>query len=168
MIYAKLHTPYYRYSIENYSLSFNVSGICSGLPIRVKMVEKRMKKLDYLVQELENPKLEGPEDAEITIVSWGSTINIIREAVLHLKEEGITANHLHLKYLNPFHDEVVTKILQKAKTTLCVEQNFTGQLRDYIRMKTGVNIKYKLLRWDGEPIVPSQIVAKVKEVLKNE
>ena len=153
---------------EGTSLASTLAGLPDTLPIRVKMVEKRMKKLDYLIQELEKPKLEGPENAEITIVSWGSTINIVREAVLHLEEKGITANHLHLKYLNPFHEEVVTKILQEAKTTLCVEQNYTGQLRDYIRMKTGVCIEHKLLRWDGEPIVTSQIVAKVKEVVKNE
>jgi len=118
-----------------------------------------------LIHELEEPKLDGPKDADITIVSWGSTVNIVKEAMQYLNENGVSANQLHLKYLNPFHEETVTKILQEAKTTLCVEQNFTGQLRDYIRMKTGISIEHSLLRWDGEPIVTSQIVAKVKEVL---
>ncbi|MBY9001999.1 MAG: 2-oxoacid:acceptor oxidoreductase subunit alpha, partial [Candidatus Heimdallarchaeota archaeon] len=85
-----------------------------------------------------------------------------------LNEEGIQANHLHIKYISPFHAEEVEKILLNSKRKLIVEQNFTGQLRDFIRMKTGVLIEHKLLRWDGEPIVPSQIVGKVKEVVKNE
>jgi hypothetical protein len=49
-----------------------------------------------------------------------------------------------------------------------VGQNFTGQMRDYIRMKTGFNIQFLLNRYDGEPLLPTQIVDKVKEVVKNE
>jgi 2-oxoglutarate ferredoxin oxidoreductase subunit alpha len=151
---------------EGTSLASTLAGLPDTLPIRVKMVEKRMKKLDNIFLEFEEPKLEGPEEADITIVSWGSTKNIVKEAMLFLNGNGIKVNHLHLKYLNPFHKETVTNILQNTETILCVEQNFTGQLRDYIRMKTGVNIEYSLLRWDGEPIMTSQIVAKVKEVLE--
>ena len=127
-----------------------------------------MRKLDCLIKELDPPKLVGSKDAEITLVSWGSTINIVKEAILQLEEEGIQANHLHLKYLTPFHADEVEKILANAKRTLIIEQNFTGQLRDFILMKTGFFIEQKLLRWDGEPLVTSQIVEKVKEVVKNE
>ncbi|MCK4972647.1 MAG: 2-oxoacid:acceptor oxidoreductase subunit alpha, partial [Candidatus Heimdallarchaeota archaeon] len=149
------------------SIASTLAGLPDTLPIRVEMVKKRMRKLDHLIKELEAPKLVGPEDAEITLVSWGSTINIVKEAILQLEEEGIQLNHLHLKYLAPFHTDEIEKILANAKETLIVEQNFTGQLREFIRMKTGIAINNKLLRWDGEPIVPSQIVKKVKEVMKN-
>ena len=110
----------------------------------------------------------GPDDAVITLVSWGSTKNIVKEAIQQLETEDIKANHLHIKYLSPFHSEDVEIILKNAKETLIIEQNFTGQLREFIRMKTGFAINNKLLRWDGEPIVPSQIVNKVKEIVKNE
>ena len=85
-----------------------------------------------------------------------------------MKNEGIEVNQLHIKYLNPFHTAKVTDFLNRASKTLCVEQNFTGQLSDYIRMKTGVSVDFNLRRWDGEPITTVQIVAKVKEVIKNE
>ncbi|MHA1483171.1 MAG: 2-oxoacid:acceptor oxidoreductase subunit alpha, partial [Candidatus Heimdallarchaeaceae archaeon] len=150
------------------SIASTLAGLPDTLPIRVEMVKKRMRKLDCLIDELDPPKLVGPKEADITLVSWGSTINIVKEAILQLKEEEILANHLHLKYLSPFHADEVEKILTNAKETLIVEQNFTGQLREFIRMKTCVSINNKLLRWDGEPIVPSQIVKKVKEVMKNE
>ncbi len=150
------------------SIASTLAGLPDTLPIRVAMVKKRMRKLDCLINELDPPKLVGSKDAEITLVSWGSTINIVKEAILHLEEEGIQASHLHLKYLTPFHVDEVEKILTNAKRTMIIEQNFTGQLRDFIRMKTGIAINNKLLRWDGEPIVPSQIVKKIKEVIKNE
>ena len=124
--------------------------------------------MDVLLKELPQPELYGPKDADITIISWGSTSNIVKEAINILNSNGIKANQLHLMYINPFHSEEVLKILNKAKETLCVEQNFSGQMRDYIRMKTGFNIKNSLLRYDGEPIVTSQIVNEAKEVVQNE
>ncbi|MHA1465315.1 MAG: 2-oxoacid:acceptor oxidoreductase subunit alpha [Candidatus Heimdallarchaeaceae archaeon] len=150
------------------SIASTLAGLPDTLPIRVEMVKKRMRKLDYLIKELEQPKLDGSADAEITLISWGSTVNIVKEAIFQLSEEGITANHLHIKYITPFHTDEVKKILVNSKRRMIIEQNFSGQLRDFIRMKTGVSIEHKLLRWDGEPIIPSEIVGKVKEVVKNE
>ncbi|MCG3216648.1 MAG: 2-oxoacid:acceptor oxidoreductase subunit alpha [Candidatus Heimdallarchaeota archaeon] len=148
------------------SIASTLAGLPDTLPIREEMVKKRMKKLDFILQELEAPKLEGPKDAKLTIISWGSTVNIVRDARKQLEKEGIEVNHLHIRYVLPFHTEEIETILKNAKKTLIIEQNFTGQMRDYVLMKTGVLIENRLSRWDGEPIVPSQIVGKVKEVLK--
>lgn len=153
---------------EGTSIASTLAGLPSTLPIRVNMMKKRMRKMDVLLKELPQPELYGPKDADITIISWGSTSNIVKEAINILNSNGIKANQLHLMYINPFHSEEVLKILNKAKETLCVEQNFSGQMRDYIRMKTGFNIKNSLLRYDGEPIVTSQIVNEAKEVVQNE
>ncbi|TFG10213.1 2-oxoacid:acceptor oxidoreductase subunit alpha [Candidatus Heimdallarchaeota archaeon] len=150
------------------SIASTLAGLPETLPIREEMVKKRMRKMEYISEELEKPKIFGEQDAEITLVSWGSTKYIVREAIKHLKDQGITANQLHIKTINPFHTQEVKQILEKTQKVLCIEQNFLGQMNDYIRMRTGFNIQHNLRRWDGEPIVPSQIIAKVKEVLKNE
>ncbi len=151
---------------EGTSLASTLAGLPETLPIREAMMEKRMRKLDYIIKEFKVPTLEGSKDSEITLVSWGSTKNIVKEAMMKLEEDGVKTNHLHIKYVSPFHSEEIEEILKDAKKTLIIEQNFTGQMHDFIRMKTGVNIGHKLLRYDGEPIIPSQIVAKVKEVIK--
>ncbi len=150
------------------SIASTLAGLPETLPIREEMVKKRMRKLDYILEELEVPKIFGEEEALITLVSWGSTKYIVRDAIKLLKEEGIITNQLHIKTINPFHTKETRTLLENSKEVLCIEQNFTGQMSNYIRMKTGFDIKYNLRRWDGEPIVPSQIIAKVKEVLNNE
>ena len=132
------------------------------------MVRKRMRKLDYISDELEKPAIFGNENASITLVSWGSTKYIVREAINILQNEGISANQLHIRHISPFHTKEVKEILKQAKEVMSVEQNYTGQMNDFIRMKTGICIEHHVHRWDGEPIVPSQIVSKVKEVLKIE
>jgi 2-oxoglutarate ferredoxin oxidoreductase subunit alpha len=153
---------------EGTSLASTLAGLPETLPIREEMVEKRMRKMDYILEELEEPKVFGEKDAEITLVSWGSTKYIVREAIKMLKKQGIIANQLHIKTINPFHTKETKEFLENTKEVLIIEQNFTGQMNDYIRMKTGFDIKHNLRRYDGEPIVPTQIIAKVKEVLKNE
>ncbi len=149
-----------------YSIASTKSGLPETLPIREKMVQKRHRKIEVLKNRLEPPKIEGTPDAEVTLVSWGSTKSIVKEAMLQLEAEGITTNHLHFKYIQPFHSDEVKEIFQKTKNSFCVEMNFSGQLRNFIRLEIGYTIPYLINRYDGELIVPSQIVNKVKEVLK--
>ena len=52
------------------------------------MMEKRMRKVDGILRELPAPELQGPAEADVTLVGWGSTQGLIREAVALLAEEG--------------------------------------------------------------------------------
>jgi len=47
-----------------------------------------------------------------------------------------------------------------------VEGNYSGQLAKLIRMETGIKIEHKLLKYDGEPFYPNQVVKKAMEVAK--
>src|SRR3989449_2573835 len=71
---------------------------------RRMMVEKRARKMQNAAADIAPPKLVGPEDAQVTLVGWGSTEGVIREAVEKLAgEEGVAANQLHIKWIVPFH-----------------------------------------------------------------
>src|SRR5262249_41190607 len=61
---------------------------------RKKMVDKRVRKMEKVLDYLPAPKLEGPANAEVTLVGWGSTWGVIKEAVDRLNAEGISANYL--------------------------------------------------------------------------
>ena len=124
-----------------------------------------MRKVEGLLRELPPPTLDGPADAEVTLIGWGSTKGVIREAVALLAEEGISANQLQIRYLVPFHAAEVEAILQGCKFKIVVEQNFTAQLARHIRAETGIKMDEKILKYDGEPIEPHHIVERVKEVL---
>jgi len=128
-------------------------------------MEKRMRKEQYILKELEPPTLYGPQNADITIVSWGSTRGAVREALQILENEGIIANSLEIKYLHPFQGKEIKEILEKAKEILLVENNYSGQVGGLIAQHTGIFIKNKLLKYDGMPIMPLEIVNKAKEVL---
>jgi 2-oxoglutarate ferredoxin oxidoreductase subunit alpha len=133
--------------------------------MRVQMMDKRMRKMEGLLQDCPPPQLFGPADADVTLIGWGSTKGVIREAITALAAEGITANNLQIRHLVPFHETEVRAILQASRRTLVVENNYTGQLARHIRAETGFTVDGKLLKYDGEPFEPHHIVAHVKEIL---
>jgi len=130
---------------------------------RRKMVEKRARKFQTVAQEVPPPELEGPQDAEVTLIGWGSTYGVIKEAVEQLNVEGMTANHLQIKWIVPLHAEVITDIVSRAKRTIIVENNFSGQFYRYLRSETGLNVDGHIRKYDGEPFMPHHIVNGVLE-----
>jgi 2-oxoglutarate ferredoxin oxidoreductase subunit alpha len=132
---------------------------------RRKMVEKRARKFENIEKAIEAPVLEGPVDAEVTIVGWGSTEGVIREAIATLKERGVTANQIAVKWMVPLHGEAITNVVNKAKRTIVVENNFSGQFYRYLRSETGLTINNHIRKYDGEPFMPHHIADGVQEIL---
>jgi 2-oxoglutarate ferredoxin oxidoreductase subunit alpha len=130
---------------------------------RRRMVEKRARKLANIAGEIAPPKLEGPEDAEVTLIGWGSTYGVIREAIEQLKLKGVTANQLPIKWIVPFHAEAVTDILSRSKRNIIVENNYSGQFYRYLRSETGFTADGHIRKYDGEPFMPHHIVDGVVE-----
>ncbi len=129
---------------------------------RIQQMKKRMEKLETCRREdLLKPKLFGPKRAKLTLVSWGSNKGIILDAI-----EGISGvNFLHLNWLCPFPTKEVKKILKGAKKIVAIENNFTGQMTGLIKEKTGIEISDKLLKYDGRPFYPEEIVKKIKSII---
>ncbi len=130
---------------------------------RRRMVEKRARKFAGVTEAIAAPSLEGPADAEVTLIGWGSTYGVIKEAVAQLEAEGITANHLQIKWIVPFHSQRVTEIVNAAKKTIIVENNYSGQFFRYMRSETGLKVDGHIRKYDGEPFMPHHIADGVKE-----
>ena len=90
---------------------------------------------------------------------------MIKEAIQALKEQGVVANQLHIKWIVPFHGDKVLDILSKAKRTIVVENSYSGQFARYIRSETGFAADGHIRKYDGAPFMPHHIVDGVKEQL---
>src|SRR6185503_3600950 len=133
---------------------------------RRMMVEKRARKMETVLAQIAPPKLFGPENAQVTLVGWGSTEGVIREAIEKLAgDEGIVANQLHVKWIVPFHADEVSRILGRSKRVIIVENNHSGQFARYLRSETGFKAHGHIRKYDGEPFMPHHIVEAVKEQL---
>ncbi len=133
---------------------------------RRMMVEKRARKMQGAINDITPPKLVGPEQADVTLVGWGSTAGVIREAVEKLAgEEGIVANQLAIKWIVPLHAAEIGKILGRSKNVIVIENNQSGQFARYLRSETGFAAHGHIRKYDGEPFMPHHIVEAVKAQL---
>lgn len=138
-------------------------GLVTDDPInRNEMVEKRMKKMSVLSNDIWDPKEFGDNDAEIVFVSWGSNKGVILEAMRLLSEKGIKSKYIHYIWMYPFPKDATKRLLLNGKRLVLVEQNATAQLGSLISEFTGIEIKEKLLKYDGRPFFPEEIVEKLK------
>jgi 2-oxoglutarate/2-oxoacid ferredoxin oxidoreductase subunit alpha len=148
-----------------------IGDVKAGIPIwvaeRKKMMDKRMRKLEGIAAATDPPSLEGPADAALTFVAWGSTVGAIRDAMPILAEKGHRTNLLHLPTVYPIHKEALLRSLEKSPRTLLVEANYSGQLGRLIRAETGFDLSNRLLKYDGEPFYPHEIVARALEELNH-
>jgi 2-oxoglutarate ferredoxin oxidoreductase subunit alpha len=139
-----------------------VGHITEDADNRVQMMEKRMHKLDTAAAAAREPEVYGPADAETTLLAWGSTYGPCREAVDLLNAGGkANANLVSLTDLWPLNP--VTRELLAGRRIIAVEGNYSSQLAQLIRMKTGISVEGSITRFDGRPFSPQEIAEHVKE-----
>ena len=147
-------------------LSDRHSGTEYGITERIKMVEKRMKKMDGVLSEFDSNYFHEEEGADVLLIGWGSTKGVISEArEILAMDYNIKTSHLQIKYVLPFKKEEVSEILKKYDKSLMIEENYSGQMERHIRGETGLDISNHLRNWSGEYLMPSEIVEKVMEVM---
>ncbi len=132
---------------------------------RAKMMDKRFKKESALAKTLPDPEIEGEKNADLTLITWGSTRGPVQEAINILKAEGKKVNMLQLVYISPFPANKIKEVMKKSKKIAIVENNKTGQLAGWLREQTGLAPDYKILKYDGRPFFAHELVETIKELL---
>ncbi len=142
------------------------SGIDEYVEIRRKMQEKRMKKIETMLEResVFAPEVENP-NAEHFLVTFGSTTGPAKEAVEILNGNGGKFGLISFSYLMPMDKGKAKKILE-GKKLIDVECNYTGQLAYVIMANTGIDIEKKILKYDGEPFTGKEIAEKAIALIK--
>ncbi|HOB55589.1 MAG TPA: 2-oxoacid:acceptor oxidoreductase subunit alpha [Defluviitoga tunisiensis] len=139
--------------------------ITENLEIRVKMVDKRLKKFEAINDEIISPELVGDEDYEYLIVCWGSNYHVVKEAIESIKDKKIAM--LHFSQVFPLDKDAV-KYLENAKKVIDVENNATGQFARLFKAETGVSIDSKILKYNGMPFSVEELKIKITEKIEGE
>lgn len=128
--------------------------------IRNKMVNKRNLKFDTLSKEAESVPLPiyGDLNSETAVISWGSNKGPILQA---LQTSDRKFSFLHLNRLWPFPKKQMIDFLVHKSRLIDIECNSTAQLASLVREQTGVDIKQRLLKYDGRPFYPEEIKEKI-------
>jgi len=139
---------------------------------RIKMMEKRMGKLETAAREIpEEEKFNffpsTKEQADATLVSWGSTKGPIQDAMRMLEKDGISVEFFQIRLASPFPTESVHDKLSKVKLAIDIEQNYSGQMAAVIAEKTMIDIKNKIVKFNGRPMSQDEIYQSVKKIISN-
>jgi 2-oxoglutarate/2-oxoacid ferredoxin oxidoreductase subunit alpha len=150
----------------------NEFGHISEEPLnRIKMVEKRMRKLELIDKEIpleEKVNFFGDKDSENMIVSWGSPKGAILEAMEMLRAEGFSLGFMQLRMLHPLPKEYVANTLKTARKLIDVEGNYLGQLGGMLKEEAGVQVNFYVLKYSGRPITTTEVYAALKDILRGQ
>lgn len=127
-----------------------------------KMVAIRQQKIDGIADDIPEAVVEGEQEGETLMISWGSTFGAARTAFEKLRAQDIRLSYLHLRYLNPFPKNL-GDVLNKFDRIIVPELN-TGQLQwllqaKYLKKITGIH------KVQGRPFKSVELVDKITAIL---
>jgi 2-oxoglutarate ferredoxin oxidoreductase subunit alpha len=127
-----------------------------------QMTEKRLRKGELLTEEMRGytgVNVSGMHDASTALFCWGSTKGVCNEiaALLGLRV-------VQPVVLSPFPTEQLKKAIAGVRSLISVEENATAQLAA-LAERHGIIADEKILRYDGRPFLPDDLLVKVKEMM---
>jgi 2-oxoglutarate ferredoxin oxidoreductase subunit alpha len=136
--------------------------------VRIAQNEKRMRKLELARTLVPAPAYFGvpPEQADVSLLVFGTSKQPVRQALAWLESAGVSMALMQVVCLWPFPTDAVTAFLDASRSTMVVEGNYTGQLEGLVRQECLRAVDERLRRYDGRPISPEQVYAKVMEVAR--
>ena len=135
---------------------------------RVRMMEKRLSKVQRVHEIRDGVRFEGPEDADLVLLAIGATVGAIREAKQLLEREGHRVAISWLRTLSPFPKAQFQARFREARQIMIVEQNATGQVALLMRA-AGVYDEsrcHSLLKYDGVQFFPNEIAKAARPLLE--
>lgn len=135
--------------------------ITEDLNVRVAMVDKRLAKGESLKKDIVHPELVGPKNYKKLVICWGSTYHVVQEALAELGRTDTAM--LHYSQVYPLHSSTAD-LIRKARKTVVVEGNATGQFRKLLRLYAGVDVDEALVTYDGLGFTVEDVVEGLSEV----
>lgn len=130
---------------------------------RNKMVEKRERKMDKLVDEdLLEAEYLGAENPDYVFVGWGSSYGPIKEARELLANE-YQVGQLAFNDLWPLPQAKIKELADNGSELIFVESNGSSQFAKLVRAETGIKADYNILKYDGRPFSGKEIKRRFEE-----
>ena len=128
-----------------------------------KLIQRLEDKVAMHEDELESYEEFMMDDAEIMIIAYGSVSLAAKEAIRHLREDGIKAGLFRPITIWPSPAKKIKEHTDKINKVLVVELNIGQYHSEIQRAASRLDIE-GLFKVNGRPISPYEIVNKVKEL----
>lgn len=139
-------------------------GLVSTDPVnRVRMMDKRQKKMQSMLPELPRAGRFGDQSSKIGFIGIGMCFGVILEAMDSLADRGIDTQYFQPRTLWPMLDETID-FVDACDVVFVVDLNAGGQLAGLlVREGAAADRIERILHYDGTPIRSDAIVKHVVE-----
>jgi 2-oxoglutarate/2-oxoacid ferredoxin oxidoreductase subunit alpha len=153
----------FRYHVTG--LAHDQSGFPTNNPEKIAGLLQRLEnKISAHRDDIVQVEEYFMEDAQIGLLSYGSSARSCRYAVRQARQRGIKAGLLRLKTLWPFADKEIRAYSGRLNHWIVAELNM-GQIAHEVEWAVAGKVPVsKVIRIDGEPIEPDVLVSKIEEL----
>jgi len=153
----------YRYHVTG--LAHDESGFPTNKAAEIeKLLDRLHRKIDQNRDQIVEVEPYAMEDAQVGIVSFGSSARSSRHAVRMAREAGYKVGLLRIRTLWPFPDKEIQAFSDRIKKWIVAEMNM-GQLAHEVEWALfGKAPVIRVNVYNGDPISPLMILAKIKEI----
>jgi 2-oxoglutarate/2-oxoacid ferredoxin oxidoreductase subunit alpha len=127
------------------------------------LLKRLFRKVNKYQDELELNEEYMCEDASIIIIAYGSVNLSVKEAIRRLRDDGIKVGLFRPITLWPSPAKRINEIVNSVDKVLVMELNLGQYLQEIQRASQKLDV-YTLLKANGRPISPIEIVEKIKGI----
>jgi 2-oxoglutarate ferredoxin oxidoreductase subunit alpha len=139
--------------------AINASFMMEKRNLKTASILSHLPEPEYFTSELKNPK------KTFKIISWGSTLGVLLDLLEDFQSENIKMEILHYTVVWPLHTEALKKFVDEE--TIIIEGNFNNQFAKIIKMETGIDINFKITKYDGRPFFRDELFAIINNFTEN-
>ena len=152
----------YRYHVTG--LTHDIRGFPTSRPDEIgPFIARLHRKISQHFSEIQMAEYDQTEDAEMTIIAYGSVARSAKRAVREAREKGKKVGLLKLITIWPFMRSAVEKVLQTSKVLIVPEMNMGQISREVKRVSRGAARVLTINKVDGTIITPDEILDQIME-----
>jgi 2-oxoglutarate ferredoxin oxidoreductase subunit alpha len=143
----------------------NGSGNVSHDPINHETMSRiRQEKVDRVANYIPELEIDGDQESDLLVISWGGTYGVMRTAINALREEGYKISLAHFKHIMPLPKNT-KEVFAKFNKRLVCEINL-GQFANYLRMNFPEFHYDQYNKIQGLPFMVTELKEKFIDFLK--
>jgi 2-oxoglutarate/2-oxoacid ferredoxin oxidoreductase subunit alpha len=150
----------YRYHVTG--LTHDIRGFPTMRPDEIgPFINRLFRKISNHFAEIQKAEFFQTDDAEVTVIAYGSVARSAKRAVRDARERGIKAGLLKLETIWPFPRLAIERVLQTSKVLIVPEMNMGQISREVKRVNRGVAKVITRNKVDGTIITPEEILSRI-------
>ncbi len=125
------------------------------------LIERMHAKIEEHLDEVDEVERYLLDDADVCVFAYGIVAAAARDAIREARARGVRAGMLRPVTMWPFPDAAVAEVARAVGTVVVAEMNRGQLVREVERAAAGAARIDTVLRADGEPILPGELLERL-------